>query len=131
MCIRDRSYRLIAQNITYVHTAGNSNLHGNDMQPLTLDQLKLLHVNGGVRAIQLAGDGGAFTVKVNLHAQAQGVLVTQRSTKPRRFTSTDAALTALRRIGITIVDVDLSNWQPAERKTERGNPCLLYTSRCV
>lgn len=92
------------------------------MQPLTLDQLKLLHVNGGVRAIQLAGDGGAFTVKVHLQAQAQGFLVTQRSAKPRRFTSTDAALTALRRIGITVVDVDISNWQPGERKTERGNP---------
>ncbi|WP_054473809.1 MULTISPECIES: hypothetical protein [Achromobacter] len=94
------------------------------MQPLTLDQLKLLHTNGGVRTVQLAGQGGAFVVNIQLQQEkARGFLVTLRSNdKPRRFSSTDAALTALRRIGITAVDVDISDWHPTERKHERGNP---------
>ncbi|MFY2610660.1 hypothetical protein ACUDCK_29800 (plasmid) [Achromobacter sp. CF-sbj1-Ac2-l] len=93
------------------------------MQPLTLDQLKLLHTNGGVRTVQLAGQGGAFVVNIQLQQEkARGFLVTLRSNDtPRRFTSTDAALTALRRIGITAVDVDISDWHPNERKHERGN----------
>jgi hypothetical protein len=92
------------------------------MQTLTLDQLNLVHISGGVKSILLAAEGGAFVVKVNLHAGTQGFLVTLRSDKPRRFTSSDAAISALRRIGITTVDVDASNWAPAQRKNERGNP---------
>ena len=91
------------------------------MQTMTLEQLRAASTAGGVSAVTLKGQGGAFLVQIDTRSGSVALLSKARSTEPRRFGNPLTALNVLRDIGITVGQFDASEYDPADRERDAGN----------
>lgn len=91
------------------------------MQTMTLEQLRAASTAGGVSAVTLKGQGGAFLVQIDTRSGSAAVLSKARSTEPRRFGNPLTALNVLRDIGITVGQFDASEYNPADKEQDAGN----------
>lgn len=91
------------------------------MQSMTLEQLRAASNAGGVAAVTLKGQGGAFFVQIATRSGAGAVLSKARSTEPRRFGNPLTALNVLRGVGITVGHFDASEYDPQDKEQAAGN----------
>lgn len=92
------------------------------MQTLSLDQLRAATRAGGITSVTLKAEGGAFVLAVVTRSGDDGLLVTTRTKKPRRFTDLRKAMLLLREIGIASLQVDATHWNPDEAMAGAPRP---------
>lgn len=85
------------------------------MQSMTLDQLRATASAGGVTSITLKGQGSGFFVEIATRSGQDAILVKARSTEPRRFGNPTSALIVLREVGIAVVQLDATHWNPGQK----------------
>lgn len=90
------------------------------MQSMTLEQLRATANAGGVTGVTLKGQGGGFFVEIATRSGHDAVLSKARTTEPRRFGNPTSALNVLRDVGIAIVQLDATNWNPDEKDMSRS-----------
>lgn len=90
------------------------------MQSMTLEQLRATTNAGGVTGITLKGQGGGFYVEIATRSGQDAALSKARSTEPRRFGTPTSALIMLREIGIAVVQLDVTNWNPDQKDITRS-----------
>ena len=88
------------------------------MHNITLDQLRTMQSAGGVQAVTLSGDGGAFCLRAETRRGAEATLITQKG-HPRRFRQVNKAVALLREMGIYDVRLELRHWNPEQAELER------------
>lgn len=88
------------------------------MHNITLDQLRTMQSAGGVQAVTLSGDGGAFCLRAETRRGAEAMLITQKG-HPRRFRQVNKAVALLREMGIYDVRLELRHWNPEQAELER------------
>jgi hypothetical protein len=82
------------------------------MQSLSVDQFRAATQAGGIASVTLKADGGAFVVAFATRNGDDGLLVTTRARRPRRFSDLRKAMLVLREMGITSMQVDATHWNP-------------------
>jgi hypothetical protein len=82
------------------------------MLALTLEHLHAAAGTGGIASVTLKAEGGAFLVTFGTLSGEDGVLVTTRGRKPRRFSDLRKAMLLLRGMGIATALVDAAHWRP-------------------
>lgn len=87
-------------------------------QPLPLATAKELLACGGVRAVELVGQPGGYTMVFHIGPQRR-VLGKAASKTPRLFAKLDAATTALRGLGVAQFVVDASQYSPGLKTRQR------------
>lgn len=85
------------------------------MQSMTLEQLRATVSTGGVVGVTLKGHGGGFFLKIATRSGHDAILSKARSTEPRRFGSPTSALGVLRELGIAVVQLDATDWNPDQK----------------
>lgn len=85
------------------------------MQSMTLEQLRATARAGGVVGVTLKGQGSGFFMEIATRSGQDAFLVKARSTEPRRFGSPNSALIVLRDLGIAVVQLDATNWNPDQK----------------
>jgi len=90
------------------------------MHSMTLEQLRATAVAGGVTGVTLKGQGGGFFLKIATRSGQDAVLSKARSTEPRRFGNPTSAMILLREIGIAVVQLDATEWDPDEKDMSRS-----------
>lgn len=90
------------------------------MHSMTLEQLRATTGAGGVTSVTLKGQGGGFFVEIATRSGQNAFLVKARSTEPRRFGNPTSALIMLRNLGITVVQLDATNWNPGQKDMTRS-----------
>ncbi|MXS81006.1 hypothetical protein SAMN05216317_1481 [Nitrosomonas eutropha] len=85
------------------------------MQSMTLEQLRATARAGGVVGVTLKGQGSGFFIEIATRSGQDAFLVKARSTEPRRFGSPNSALIVLRDLGIAVVRLDATNWNPDQK----------------
>lgn len=90
------------------------------MQSMTLDQLRATASAGGVAGVTLKGQGGGFFVEIATRSGQGAFLAKARTTEPRRFGSPTSALVVLRDVGISVAQLDATNWDPDEKDMTRS-----------
>lgn len=90
------------------------------MHSMTLDQLRATAASGGVASITLKGQGGGFLLRIATRSGQEAVLAKARSTEPRRFGNPASAMILLREVGIDVVQLDASDWNPDEKDMSRS-----------
>lgn len=90
------------------------------MHSMTLEQLRATANAGGVTGITLRGQGGGFFVEITTRSGQDAFLVKARSTEPRRFGNPTSALMVLRDLGIAVVQLDATNWNPDQKDMTRS-----------
>jgi len=91
------------------------------MLSMTIEQLRAASDSGGISAVTLKGEGGAFLVLIDTLSGVGAILSKARSTEPRRFGNPLAALNVLREVGITVGKFDASQYNPADKAPDAGN----------
>lgn len=86
------------------------------MQSMTLEQLRATASAGGVVGVTLKGQGSGFLMKIATRNGQDAFLVKARSTEPRRFGSPNSAMIVLRGLGIDVVQLDATNWDPDKKE---------------
>lgn len=95
---------------------------GNNVQTLSLDQLRAATRAGGIASVTLKAQGREFVVAVATQSGGDGLLVKTRTKEPRRFADPRKAMLLLREIGITSVQVDSTLWNPDEAASRSPRP---------
>lgn len=90
------------------------------MNSMTLEQLRATASAGGVIGVTLKGQDGGFFVKIATRSGREVVLSKARSREPRRFGNPASALSASRDLGICVVQIDATHWNPGEEDMSRG-----------
>lgn len=90
------------------------------MQSMTVEQLRATVGAGGVTGVTLKGRGGGFFVEIATRSGQDAMLVKARTTEPRRFGNPSSALVVLRGVGIDVVQVDASDWDPDQKDMSRS-----------
>lgn len=90
------------------------------MQSMTVEQLRATVGAGGVTGVTLKGRGGGFFVEIATRSGQDAMLVKARTTEPRRFGNPSSALVVLRGVGIDVVQVDASDWDPDQKNMSRS-----------
>ena len=90
------------------------------MHSMTLEQLRATARAGGVTGVTLKGQGGGFFVEIATRSGQDAFLVKARSTEPRRFGNPTSALIVLRDVGIAVVQLDATNWNPGQKDMTRS-----------
>ena len=85
------------------------------MQSMTLEQLRATASAGGVVGVTLKGDGGGFFLQIATRSGQDVVLSKARSVQPRRFGNPTSALIELRELGIAVVQLDATQWNPNQK----------------
>jgi len=94
------------------------------MQSMTLEQLRAAARAGGVIGVTLKGQGSGFFMEIATRSGQDAFLVKARSTEPRRFGSPNSALIVLRDLGISVAQLDATNWNPDEKEvTQNRDSC--------
>ncbi|MEA9838054.1 hypothetical protein [Xanthomonas campestris] len=91
--------------------------------PISITTLAELASAGVLRAVQLVGQVGGYTVMVRV-GQTEKQLTGQRG-EPRVFASLDTAATQLLAIGVTVFEVLPANYVRAPKVYRRGRPAAL------
>lgn len=90
------------------------------MHSMTLEQLRATASAGGVTGVTLKGQGGGFFMEIATRSRQNAILSKARSTEPRRFGSPSSALIVLRDIGIAVVQLDATNWNPDQKEVTQS-----------
>jgi len=90
------------------------------MHSMTLEQLRATASAGGVTGVTLKGQGGGFFVEIATRSGQDAFLAKARSTEPRRFGNPTSALIVLRDVGIAVVQLDATNWNPEKKDMTRS-----------
>lgn len=90
------------------------------MQSMTLEQLRATARAGGVTGVTLKGLGGGFLVEIATRSGQDAFLAKARTTEPRRFGNPASALLVLRDVGIAVVQLDATNWNPEQKDMTRS-----------
>jgi hypothetical protein len=92
------------------------------MQTLSLDQLRAATQAGGITSVTLKAEGAAFVVVFATRNSDDGMLVTTRARRPRRFSDPRKAMVLLRDMGIASMQVDATHWNPDEAVAGKPRP---------
>lgn len=90
------------------------------MQSMTLEQLRATANAGGVTGVTLKGQGGGFFVEIATRSGHDAVLSKARTSEPRRFGNPTSAMNVLRDVGIVVVQLDATNWNPDEKDMNKS-----------
>ena len=90
------------------------------MQSMTVEQLRATVGAGGVTGVTLKGQGGGFFVEIATRSGQDAILVKARTTEPRRFGNPTSALIVLRDVGIDVIQVDATDWNPDQKDMSRS-----------
>lgn len=90
------------------------------MLSMTLEQLRATASAGGVTGVTLKGQGGGFFVEIATRSGQDACLVKARTTEPRRFGNPTSALIVLRDLGLTVAQLDATNWNPDQKDMTRS-----------
>lgn len=90
------------------------------MRSMTLEQLRATASAGGVTGVTLKGQGGGFFVEIATRSGQDAVLVKARTTEPRRFGNPASAMIVLRDVGITVAQLDATNWNSDQKDMTRS-----------
>ena len=90
------------------------------MQSMTVEQLRATVGAGGVTGVTLKGQGGGFFVEIATRSGQDAVLVKARTTEPRRFGNPTSALIVLRGVGIDVIQIDATDWNPDQKDMSRS-----------
>lgn len=99
------------------------------MQSMTLEQLRAAASAGGVVGITLKGQGSGFFMEIATRSGQDAFLVKARSTEPRRFGSPNSALVVLRDMGIAVVQLDATNWNPDQKEVTQNRDSRAQAMR--
>jgi len=92
------------------------------MQSLSLDQLRAATQAGGIASVTLKADGGAFVVAFATRNGDDGLLVTTRTRRPRRFSDLRKPMLLLLEMGIASMQVDATHRNPDEAAVGTTRP---------
>lgn len=101
------------------------------MQGMTLEQLRATASAGGVAGVILKGEGGGFLIQIATRSGRNAVLSKARSTEPRRFGNPVSALLVLRDVGITVAQLDATEWNPGRKDMTRSRQSRAEAMREV
>jgi hypothetical protein len=90
------------------------------MQSITLKQLRATACAGGIVGVTLKGRGSGFFMEIATSSGQDAFLVKARSAEPRRFGSPISAMIVLRKIGITVAQIDATNWDPDQKEVTQN-----------
>lgn len=90
------------------------------MHSMTLEQLRATARAGGVVGVTLRGRGSGFFMEIATRSRNDAVLSKARSSEPRRFGSPNSALIVLREIGISVVQLDATDWAPDQKEVTQN-----------
>ena len=90
------------------------------MQSMTLEQLRATVRAGGVVGVTLKGQGSGFFMEIATRSGEDAFLVKARSTEARRFGSPNSAMIVLRDLGITVAQLDATNWDPEQKEVTQN-----------
>lgn len=99
------------------------------MQSMTLEQLRATASAGGVVGVTLKGQGSGFFMEIATRSGQDAFLVKARSTEPRRFGSPNSALIVLRDVGITVAQLDATNWDPDQKEVTQNRDSRAHAMR--
>ena len=89
------------------------------MLSMTLEQLRAMASAGDVTGVTLKGQGSGFLMEIATRS-GEVVLCKARSSEPRRFGNPNSAMTVLRAIGITIAQLDATDWSPRQKEATQS-----------
>ncbi len=96
---------------------------------MTLEQLRATARAGGVVGVTLKGQGSGFFMEIATRSGQDAFLVKARSTEPRRFGNPNSALIVLRDIGITVTQLDTTNWNPDQKEVTQSRESRAQAMR--
>lgn len=99
------------------------------MQSMTIEQLRATASAGGVTGVTLKGQGGGFFVEIATRSGQDAMLVKARTTEPRRFGNPTSALIVLRDVGIDLVQLDATDWNPDQKDMNRSRQSRAVAMR--
>ena len=99
------------------------------MQSMTIEQLRATASAGGVTGVTLKGQGGGFFVEIATRSGQDAMLVKARTTEPRRFGNPTSALIVLRDVGIDLVQLDATDWNPGQKDMSRSRQSRAVAMR--
>lgn len=99
------------------------------MHCMTLEQLRAAACAGRVAGVTLKGQGSGFFMEIATRSGQDAFLVKARSTEPRRFGSPNSALIVLRDIGIAVVKLDATNWNPDQKEVTQSRESRAQAMR--
>ena len=99
------------------------------MQSMTLEQLRATSSAGGVVGVTLKGKGSGFFMEIATRSGHDAFLAKARSTEPRRFGSPNSALIVLRDVGITVAQIDATNWNPDQKEITQNRDSRAQAMR--
>ena len=99
------------------------------MQSMTLEQLRATVSAGGVVGVTLKGQGSGFLLEIATRSGQDAFLVKARSTEPRRFGSPNSALIVLRELGISVAQLDATNWNPDQKEVTQNRDSRAQAMR--
>jgi hypothetical protein len=99
------------------------------MRNMTLEQLRATASAGGVVGVTLKGQGSGFFMEIATRSGQDAVLSKSRSTEPRRFGNPTSALVVLRDIGITVAQLDATDWNPDQKEITQSRESRAQAMR--
>lgn len=90
------------------------------MQSMTLEQLRATTSAGGIKGITLKGQDNGFYIQIDTRSGQGAYLSKARSSEVRSFGNPSAALNVLRDLGILIVQIDTTHWNPNQKDMSRS-----------
>ena len=90
------------------------------MQSITLEQLRATANAGGVVGVTLKAEGSGFYMEISTLNGQDAILAKARSTEPRRFGSPNSALLVLRDMGISVLQLDATHWNPDQKEVTQN-----------
>ncbi|MGH8803068.1 MAG: hypothetical protein ACREX6_12335 [Casimicrobiaceae bacterium] len=85
------------------------------MLNITLEQLRATASAGGILGATLRARGGEFVVEVDTVSGRGAILAKARSTEPRHFGNPASAMSVLRELGIFVIKLDTTDWDPDQK----------------
>ncbi|WP_338849698.1 hypothetical protein V8J88_11625 [Massilia sp. W12] len=92
------------------------------MQTLSLEQFRTAVAAGGVASVSLQAIDGEFFVRIHTCNNTQALLAHARSNSPRGFPNPLPAITLLHKLGVTVGEFDISQWNPEQKPLARKRP---------
>ena len=99
------------------------------MHSMTLEQLRTTASAGGIVGVTLKARGSGFFMEISTHSGNDVVLCKARSSEPRRFGSANSALIVLREIGIAVMQLDATDWNPDQKEVTQSRESRAQAMR--
>lgn len=96
---------------------------------ITLEQLRATASAGGIRSATLRARGGDFVVEVDTANGRSAILAKARSSEPRHFGNPASAIGVLRKLGIVVMKLDATEWDPTHRAITHRKTTRAETMR--